>query len=182
MIERISKRFYADVETGEIKFVICSTCKVEKPVEEFYLSKSGKYSSRCKDCEREYLRRRRKRLKGEVKEGITKEEYRKNNIRVDEEGNVTHKRCKRCNEMLPVENYYLDKKRGIYHSYCNRCKKQYYREYLDRNKQLAELAIKRCRRIVEEEKEEEVEEVKVDPHWYGGRYALINPLLRRGLV
>jgi len=39
-----------------MKTKVCSNCKKEKPVSDFYTSKRDGYRSRCKVCEREYRR------------------------------------------------------------------------------------------------------------------------------
>lgn len=98
----------------EIKTKKCSICRQYKPLTEFYKSKKCKdgYRSICKDCIRERSGYKKKEEVRKVIDGIL------------------YKRCSRCKQWKPVEEFCKHKgSKDGFDNICKICKKEVYYEH-----------------------------------------------------
>lgn len=100
----------------EIKTKICSKCKIEKDITEFFNRKERKsgYRSECKKCT-----------------NIKKKQLRKSPI--PKEG---YRFCSKCKQELPVTNFFIrNKLKKLYVSYCKVCSHNRYIETKNKYKE-----------------------------------------------
>lgn len=85
----------------------CTECELEKPREEFSKRQWANPSiTRCKSCSRKKERREILSLK-------------------DKEGNITHRECATCFQVLPLENFYKNKTKSLLcEASCKDCEKE----------------------------------------------------------
>jgi hypothetical protein len=97
----------------------CTKCNIFKSLEEYNKNASGfaGHDSECRDCKnkRSELYRRDKGIRPQKEIPI----------RLDDEGNATHRECCRCYQMLPLELFHKHKtaKYGV-HPYCSTCARE----------------------------------------------------------
>lgn len=98
---------------------ICSYCKQEKPLSEFYYDKStNSYNYLCKECARKKDTEKR-RAKG-IK---SKEEQR---LEWEQKG---EKPCIKCGQTKPLEAFPVDKRTGYFRNVCIECNRKYFQDY-----------------------------------------------------
>ena len=78
---------------------VCSRCKGEKELSNFYLYKSGKYHNYCFPCKSEHFKNYQKTIGRFKRHGITSEEY---DLMYESQSG----KCKIC--AVPSENLYID--------------------------------------------------------------------------
>lgn len=132
----------------------CTNCKEYKLIDEFYTQKTGRFGkmSKCKCCAKKYRILRYIDPVIKIKTDIVAKNYYNNNlekrqkyqkeyqhkkseikkqIRLKQKiqaqilkQNITHKKCKTCNNILEIKHFYKDRNR--YRTQCKTCKYEYY--------------------------------------------------------
>ena len=100
---------------------ICSGCKQEKRLEDFYVS-NGHYNYLCKECSRK--KDTNKRRASGIK---SKEEQR---LEWEQKG---EKPCIKCGNIKPLNDFKINNKTNRKKNVCTECEKNYYKEYREKN-------------------------------------------------